>query len=142
MKEWIELSEKEWIKNSINPGNAFYDSLILSIGELLKDGRKKAARAVSNTMVHTYWEIGRQIVEYEQKGNVRAEYGSDVLNRLSRDLTDRYGKGFSRSNVYYIRKLYLTYPKVQTLSELLSQLLSRRNEYGRRYGTDWNHTRQ
>ena len=64
--------------------------------------------------------IGRTIVEYEQNGHKKAEYGSDVLNTLSRDLTDRFGKGFSRSNVFYIRKLYLTYEKVQTLSELLS----------------------
>ena len=71
-------------------------------------------------MVQTYWEIGRQIVEYEQRGNERAEYGSDVLNRLSRDLTDRYGKGFSHSNVVYMRKLYLSYPKSQTLSNFLT----------------------
>ena len=54
-------------------------------------------------MVRTYWEIGRQIVEYKQHGNEKAEYGSDVLNRLFRDLTDRYGKGFSHSNVYMKR---------------------------------------
>jgi len=71
-------------------------------------------------MKSPYWEIGRQIVEYEQHGNERAEYGSDVLNRLSRDLTDRYGKGFSHSNVAYMRRLYLTYQKSQTLSDFLT----------------------
>ena len=59
-------------------------------------------------------------MEYEQHGNEKAEYGSDVLNRLSRDLTDRYGKGFSHSNVVYMRRLYLTYPKSQTLSDFLT----------------------
>lgn len=97
-----------------------YNRLITSIGQALEDGRKQAAYAVNHTIVQTYWEIGRQIVEFEQKGNERAEYGTDVLNRLSRDLTERYGKGFSRGNVHYMRKLFLTYPKVQTLSELLS----------------------
>lgn len=97
-----------------------YETLLLSIGNTLRTGRTNAARAISSVMVHTYWEIGRQIVEFEQGGNERAEYGTDVLNRLSKDLTARYGSGFSRSNVHYIRKLYLTYPKVQTLSELLS----------------------
>jgi hypothetical protein len=95
-----------------------YETLLLSIGNTLRTGRTNAARAISSVMVHTYWEIGRQIVEFEQGGNERAEYGTDVLNRLSKDLTARYGSGFSRSNVHYIRKLYLTYPKVQTLSEL------------------------
>ncbi len=97
-----------------------YDALLRSVGHTLRDGRAKTARAVSHGMVQTYWEIGRQIVEFEQGGKERAEYGSDMLNRLSRDLSALYGSGFSRSNVHYIRKLYLTYPKVQTLSELLS----------------------
>lgn len=100
--------------------NSDYDRLLLSVGETLEQGRRQAAYAVNSAMVQTYWEIGRQIVEYEQNGNEKAEYGSDVLNRLSRDLTDRYGKGFSRGSVFYMRKLFITYPKVQTLSELLT----------------------
>ncbi len=101
-------------------GGGDYDTLLRSIGHTLRNGRLSTARAVSHGMVQTYWEIGRQIVEFEQGGKERAEYGSDMLNRLSRDLTALYGSGFSRSNVHYIRKLYLIYPKVQTLSELLS----------------------
>ena len=100
--------------------NPEYDSLLQCVGDTLEKGRQRAATAVNSAVVQTYWEIGRQIVEYEQHGNERAEYGSDVLNRLSRDLTDRYGKGFSRGNVFYMRKLFMTYPKVQTVSELLS----------------------
>ena len=100
--------------------NPEYDALLQCVGDTLEKGRQRAATAVNSAMVQTYWEIGRQIVEYEQHGNERAEYGSDVLNRLSRDLTDRYGKGFSRGNVFYMRKLFMTYPKVQTVSELLS----------------------
>ena len=71
-------------------------------------------------MVHSYWEIGQYIIEYEQKGHSKAEYGSEVLKRLSRDLTDRYGKGFSRSNVFYMRKRYATYPELGQLSSILS----------------------
>ena len=100
--------------------NPEYDALLQCVGDTLEKGRQRAATAVNSAEVQTYWEIGRQIVEYEQHGNERAEYGSDVLNRLSRDLTDRYGKGFSRGNVFYMRKLFMTYPKVQTVSELLS----------------------
>ena len=97
-----------------------YNELLRQVGEALQKGREKLAFAVNNVMVRSYWEIGRYIVEYEQKGNKKAEYGSDLLNRLSRDLTAIYGKGFSRSNVVYIRKLYLQYPKSQTLSDQLS----------------------
>lgn len=99
---------------------ADYDELIHQVGITLKSGRGQAAQAVNSTMVRTYWEIGKYIVEYEQSGNEKAEYGSDLLNRLSKDLTAQHGKGFSRSNVFYIRKLFLNYQKVQTLSDFLS----------------------
>lgn len=95
-----------------------YEQLIENVGIALKKGRSNIAAAVNSNIVRTYWQIGQYIVEYEQNGNERAEYGSDLLNRISRDLSARYGDGFSRSNVFYIRKLYLEYPKVQTLSEL------------------------
>ena len=97
-----------------------YDSLVESIGSLLDSARAKIAISVNTILVQTYWNIGKYIVEFEQDGAQRAEYGSNLLNRLSTDLTHRYGKGFSRSNVYNMRKLYLTYPKVQTLSGFLS----------------------
>lgn len=71
-------------------------------------------------MVQTYWEIGRQIVEYEQHGNEKAEYGSGLLNQLSKDLTIRYGSGFSLSNINKMRKMYLTYPILQTVSAELT----------------------
>ena len=83
--------------------NAEYDQLLLNVGATLERGRQQAVYAVNSAMIQTYWEIGRQIVEYKQHGNEKAEYGSDVLNRLFRDLTDRYGKGFSHSNVYMKR---------------------------------------
>ena len=102
------MNKKEIITTNNNPE---YIRLLLSVGTTLEQGRQQAVYAVNSAMVQTYWEIGRQIVEYEQHGNEKAEYGSDVLNRLSRDLTNRYGKGFSHSNVVYMRRLYLTYPK-------------------------------
>lgn len=100
--------------------NSGYDSLVESIGSLLDSARAQIATSVNTILVQTYWNIGKYIVEFEQDGAQRAEYGSNLLNRLSKDLTHRYGKGFSRSNVYNMRKLYLTYPKVQTLSGFLS----------------------
>ncbi|MBR3482606.1 MAG: DUF1016 family protein [Neisseriaceae bacterium] len=100
--------------------NSQYNSLITTIGEVLEQGKAYVLQTVNQGIVQTYWAIGKHIVEFEQAGNEKAEYGSDMLNRLSNDLTARYGKGFSRANVFYIRKLYMTYPKVQTLSKLLS----------------------
>lgn len=86
----------------------------------MAEGRNRVATAINTALVQTYWTIGQHIVEYEQQGNERAEYGSNLLDRLVKDLKERYGVGFSRSNVHYIRKLYVAFPKVQTLSELLS----------------------
>ena len=97
-----------------------YKQLVDDIGNLLSEGRKKVAHMVNSTMVETYWLIGRYIVEYEQQGNERAVYGTDLINKLSKDLTNLYRKGFGRSNLLYIRKLYLSFPKSGTLSHLLT----------------------
>lgn len=97
-----------------------YEQLIADIGTILTEGRNRVAAAINTALVQTYWTIGQHIVEYEQQGNERAEYGSNLLDRLVKDLKERYGAGFSRSNIHYMRKLYIAFPKVQTLSELLS----------------------
>ena len=100
--------------------NSQYNSLLKDIGALLTEGRKQAFRAVDNILVKTYWNIGMRIVEHEQQGEEKAEYGSRLLKDLSRDLKAEYGKGFSRSNLQYMRILYIKYPKYQTLSGKLS----------------------
>jgi len=100
--------------------NTQYEQLKLQIGELLRQGRVQAGRAVNTILLQTYWQIGRHIVEFEQKGKEKAEYGTELLNRLSKDLTLEYGKGFSRSNIFQIRQFYLKFQKIQTLSEQLS----------------------
>lgn len=97
-----------------------YEQLIANIGTILAEGRNRVATAINTALVQTYWTIGQHIVEYEQQGNERAEYGSKLLDRLSHDLSERYGKGFSRSNVVYIRKFYLSFQKGETVSHLLS----------------------
>ena len=97
-----------------------YEALLQNVEDALSRGKQRVASFIGTQTARTYWEIGKYIVEYEQKGHEKAEYGSDILNKLSRDMTERYGKGFSRSNVVYMRKLYLTYPKSQTLSDFLT----------------------
>jgi predicted nuclease of restriction endonuclease-like (RecB) superfamily len=100
--------------------NSKYSSLLQTIGKLLENGRKQAFRAVDNILVKTYWEIGRRIVEHEQEGAEKAEYGSQLLKDLSRDLKLQYGKGFSKSNIYLMRLFYLRYEKFQTVSGKLT----------------------
>ncbi len=97
-----------------------YNDLINRIGDLLHKGREQASQSVNTILVQTYWLIGRHIVEFEQGGKEKAEYGSFLFEQLSKDLTSIYGKGFSRSNLLYMRKLYLTFPKSETLSNVLS----------------------
>jgi len=97
-----------------------YNKLITHIGDLLQKGRQQAVQSVNTILVQTYWLIGQHIVEFEQKGNERAEYGSQLFERLSKDLTLLYGKGFGRSNLLYMRKLYLSFPISGTVSHLLT----------------------
>ena len=93
-----------------------YNFLINNIGEILKEGRQKAFQAVNAILINTYWQIGKKIVEYEQQGEKRAVYGENLLSNLSKDLKTRYGKGFSISNLQYMRLIYIKYPNHQTVS--------------------------
>lgn len=97
-----------------------YEQLISNIGDILTAGRKRVATAINSVLVQSYWAIGQHIVEYEQNGNERAEYGSKLLDRLSSDLKERYGVGFNRNNLQYMRKLYTAFPNCTTLSCKLS----------------------
>ena len=97
-----------------------YTTLKDEIGKLLQEGRKEAGRAVNHILINTYWNMGQYIVEFEQKGSEKAVYGSELLDKLSKDLTSEFGKGFSRSNLFQIRQFYIRFPKVQTLSGQLS----------------------
>lgn len=93
--------------------------LLQNISSLLDNARKKVAVAVNQTIVLTYYGIGRMIVEDEQNGEDRAEYGKAVLKDLSLYLTERFGKGFSASNLKQIRQFYIVYSKGQTPSVFL-----------------------
>ena len=101
-----------------------YDNLIEQIGDLLRQGRTRAAYAVNNILVQTYWQIGKYIVEFEQGGSLKAEYGDELLLRLSKDLTLLYGRGFSLSNLFNMRMFYIKYSKFQTLSGKFGETLS------------------
>jgi predicted nuclease of restriction endonuclease-like (RecB) superfamily len=93
-----------------------YTVLVRDIGGLLAVARRSSARAVNALMTATYWEIGRRIVQFEQRGEVRAGYGQELLKRLSSDLTARLGRGFSERNLEQMRLFYRGWPIPQTLS--------------------------
>lgn len=117
---------------------AKYSELIENIGSLLEQGRKQAYQTVNTILVKTYWGIGKRIIEYEQEGKEKADYGAALLDTLSRDLKIKYGKGFSKSNVYLMRQFYLKYQKFQTVSGKLSwsrysELLSIEEDMARQF---------
>lgn len=97
-----------------------YKKLIDNIGYTLRRQRENAVRIVNQELIAANWEIGKHIVEFEQGGKEKAEYGSALLSNLSKDLKPAYGKGFGKSNLYLFRKFYLTYQNFQTLSGKLS----------------------
>jgi len=95
-------------------------SVIQEIKQILTEAREKVARTVNNELLLAYWNIGRIIVESEQAGSEKAEYGKQLLKSLSKELTRELGKGFSVSNLQYMRRFYLEYENQQTLSVNLS----------------------
>ncbi|MEX2175874.1 MAG: PDDEXK nuclease domain-containing protein [Pirellulaceae bacterium] len=97
-----------------------YDGLVGDLSDLLAAARRSSARAVNALMTATYWEIGRRIVEFEQGGAERAEYGTELLKRLSGDLRGRFGRGFGVVNLSQMKRFYLAWPwpkSFQTPSE-------------------------
>lgn len=104
---------------SLSPSSE-YPQLLSQIAATYSGGQMTAVQSVQQTMLRTYWQIGRHIVEFEQEGRAKSEYGSKLINRLSKDLSDQLGKGFSRSNLIYMRLFYQRYPVMGDLSDQLT----------------------
>jgi len=100
--------------------NKGYKELIENIGSVFNKAKSKIISAINVEMIDAYWKIGKNIIEFEQKGKLKAEYGSKLLLRISKDLKLKYGKGFSRSNLSYMRQFYIKYPNRETVSHKLS----------------------
>ena len=90
------------------------DKLFEVVSHLIDESRKQVVKAVNTAMVYTYYGVGQYIVEYEQGGNARAEYGKGVLKRLSERLIEQYGKGWSYANLRSMRQFYMIYSKMLT----------------------------
>lgn len=99
---------------------AGYSALLQSVADVLRKARGQVARAVGHIQLQAYRQIGRYIVEYEQQGRERTAYGEEILGRLSKDLTLRFGRGFNRNTLQYMRRSYIAYPNCTTLSCKLS----------------------
>lgn len=104
--------------NKTTPLTQEYCSVHTGIVLLLEDARRIAARNVNAIMTSTYWEIGRRIVEFEQGGAERAAYGESLIERLSSDLTAKFGRGFSRQNIWQMRAFHLFWSNIQILQTL------------------------
>ena len=113
---------------------------IEEVKELLSKAKEHVKTTINVAMVYTYYEIGRRIVEQEQKGQNRAEYGKEVIKQLSLALSKEFGKGYSIQNLFLIRKFYLIYSSAQIFQSPI-----RKCEYlpvsseGRRFYLSWTH---
>ncbi|MEI6790517.1 MAG: DUF1016 N-terminal domain-containing protein, partial [Myxococcaceae bacterium] len=89
-----------------------YDSILTDVVNILDEAKRSAVRTINKAMTTTYWLIGRRIVEQEQHGKARADYGEQLIEKLSADLCKRFGRGFSRASLFQMRAFFLAY-KVQ-----------------------------
>ncbi|MCY3766848.1 MAG: DUF1016 N-terminal domain-containing protein [Gemmatimonadetes bacterium] len=114
-----------------------YQAIFGDVSRIVDAARRSAARSVNAVVTAAKWMIGRRIVEFEQSGEKRAVYGTALVDRLAADLTQRFGRGFSRQNIRQMRLFYLSYPSdqiQQTLSgesdkfpqQAICQLVSRK----------------
>ena len=85
---------------------------VRDIKQIVTQARQKAYAAINSAMVEAYWQMGKRIVEQEQQGKGRADYGTQLLKSLSKELTAEFGKGFSVGSLYYYRQFYQTFPEI------------------------------
>ena len=112
--------DKDLIINNTLGATDDYNLLVNNISVLWNNAKEKAITAVNTELLEANWRTGQYIVEFEQGGKARAEYGKQLLVKLLKDLTIKNGRGFSRSNLLYMRKFYLLFPKSETVSHILT----------------------
>ncbi len=122
----------------IAKNNTSHADLVKQIRALVNKAQENIARNINKEILLTYWQVGKHIVEFEQKGKIKAEYGKALLLNLSKVLSLELGKGFSRSNLTYMRLFYQKFPKSETVSHKLSwshyiELLKIENELERNF---------
>ena len=118
------------------PAEQDYSQLLNGISELIEDSSKAVVGGVNSIIVATYWDIGRRIVEVEQGGKLRADYGKELIPRLSIDLKQKFGRGYSENNLLNMRQFYVLYSekKSQTPSVELDNALKEQH-----FSLNWSH---
>ena len=99
-----------------------YQSVIDDVKGIISSGMESAYNATSRAMVMTYWNVGKRIVEQEQNGNQRAEYGTAMMDALAEELTREYGKSYSKRNLQYFRKFYQCFPDIEIVNSCVHNL--------------------
>jgi hypothetical protein len=110
------------MEDAFGEHNAPYLAVFGDVSKIINAARDSVARSVNAAMTAAYWLVGRRIVEFEQSGEERAEYGAALIERLAEDLIGRFGRGFSRQNVQNMRLFYLSYPPDQIRQTLTGKL--------------------
>ncbi len=123
-------------------GFAGYTDILNDISRLLREARISTGRVVNSIVTVTYWEIGRRIVEYEQKGAPRAEYGAMLLKRLAADLTSCFGRGFGYSNLNLFRQFYLIYQERTPILQSVIGESSLATQGDPAFSISWTHYRK
>ena len=121
-----ERAEERVMKKTVAAGelDAPYQVVFGDVSKIVDAASDSATRSVNAAMTAAYWLIGHRIVEFEQSGEERARYGTALMERLAADLTQRFGRGFSRQNIQYMRLFYVSYPSDQ-IRQVLSGKLAR-----------------
>jgi predicted nuclease of restriction endonuclease-like (RecB) superfamily len=114
-------SDKQKAGKPIQHKAADYDQVLSGVVEILDAARRASARVVNSLMTATYWEIGRRIVEHEQGGEKRAGYGEELIEGLSHDLTQKYGRGFGVIQLRTMRQFYQAYPPPEKIQSEIRQ---------------------
>ena len=134
--------------SSINDERSLVESqdaeLLSTVVHVIEEARSGAVKSINTFLTAAYWLIGQRIVEHEQRGAERAEYGHALLKQLSRDLTGRLGRGFSERNLEHMRLFYLTWKNPQTVSakstaNTISQTPSAKSSAWPQFGLPWSH---
>jgi predicted nuclease of restriction endonuclease-like (RecB) superfamily len=95
--------------------SADYESLLADLVHVIGEARRAATRTVNAAITTTYWLIGRRVIEEEQRGTARADYGEELVKRLAHDLSKRFGRGFSKRNLWQMKAFYLAWPLPETM---------------------------
>ena len=96
------------------------NNLFESINQIIEEARNTVYRTANFTMVKAYWSIGKTIIEEEQKGQERAEYGKELIKQLAKNLTKKHGRGFDKTNLWHMRNFYQLFPKIDAVGRELS----------------------